>query len=129
MGRGKSKAKKSTTVTKNKNPNNDDKSVQPVRKRGRPQKPPKEEPNLQKTQIVEVKTENFDTKLEQEMKENENHCSNETKRKMNGGENSDLTDDENGSGFVANGFRPIGSRRKNKHPRRAAGVGIAVECN
>lgn len=122
MGRGKAKGKKSsTTATKNKIANNEEKSVQPVRKRGRPQKPSKDEPNLEKNQIVELKEENSDTKPKEEIKE--------TKGKINGGDNSDLTDDENGSGFMANGFRPIGSRRKNKHPRRAAGVGIAVECN
>jgi hypothetical protein len=121
MGRGKSKGKKSTTTaTKNKIGNNEEKSVQPVRKRGRPQKPSKDEHNLKKTEIVELKEEDFDTKPKEEIKE--------VKGKMNG-DTSDLTDDENGSGFMANGFRPIGSRRKNKHPKRAAGVGIAVECN
>lgn len=77
---------------------------------------------------MELKAEDLDIELKEEIKVIENHRSIETKKKMNG-ETSDLTDDENGSGFMANGFRPIGSRRKNKNPRRAAGVGIAVECN
>jgi hypothetical protein len=122
MGRGKAKGKKSTTnAIKNKIANNEETTVQPVRKRGRPQKPSKDELNLEKSQIVELKEEHFDTKPKEEIKE--------VKGKMKGGDNSDLTDEENGSGFMANGFRPIGSRRKNKHPKRAAGVGIAVECN
>lgn len=129
MGRGKAKGRKSTTAaTKNKTANNEEKSVQPVRKRGRPQKTSKDEPILEKNQIIELKTEDFNTKPQEEIKEKEKHHTNETERKMDG-ENSNLTDDDNGSGFMANGFRSIGSRRKNKNPRRAAGVGIAVECN
>ena len=135
MGRGRGKGKK-LTVTNHEDPGSGEEEKIPIQKRrGRPQKPLKDE-------IDEEEVE----KVEDEDRENANSgfLSNDTKspaaaekkrkRYPNGKEKPDLVKEENGIGTIpstddstkSNGFRHNGSRRKST-PRRAAEAG--VECN
>ncbi|KAL8215304.1 hypothetical protein R6Q57_004753 [Mikania cordata] len=114
MGRGKGKAKKSSVVAHHEDRIGEEEKM-PVKRRGRPTKAPKEEP--------EKMNEKNDSLLENKRKK----PSSETEESL------DMLKDENGMGPETNGleltkpvgFRHNGSRRKNK-PRRAAEVGVSV---
>ncbi|KAM7271352.1 hypothetical protein ACFE04_030566 [Oxalis oulophora] len=128
MGRGRGRGKKQVVNA----PNDDsgsgkDEKVMALKRRGRPQKPLKED--------SEEEFEEQNEKMEEALKipkdvKNEVELENGSKRKR-----SDQTKDEDATGsksctttddsMKSVGFRPIGSRRKNK-PRRAAEA--VVEC-
>ncbi|KAL9233629.1 hypothetical protein vseg_008600 [Gypsophila vaccaria] len=130
MGRGRGKSKKST-VTSHEDPGSGEEERIPAQKRrGRPQKPLKDE----------VTNDEESSKMEGDTSENKESSVVTTieigkKRKRNSPtkEKQSPAKEENGIAETLvtdvstkpNGFRHIGSRRKNK-PRRAAEVG--VEC-
>lgn len=131
MGRGRGKGKKLTVTSHEDAGSGEEEKIPAQKRRGRPQKPLKDE--IDDEEIG---------RLEEDDSENKSKDSgivtaleNGKKRKRNSPakEKSSPTKEENGVGpaLVAevptkpNGFRHIGSRRKSK-PRRAAEVG--VEC-
>ncbi|CAH9062949.1 unnamed protein product [Cuscuta europaea] len=124
MGRGRGKGKKQPV--REDLGSGEEEKMPPVRRRGRPQKPLKDD--------IEDEIEEEAEKVEGG-EENDKAGENGKKRKRDSQatENGDLGKEENGVGDKSNpddlikpvGFRQIGSRRKNK-PRRAAAVG--VEC-
>ncbi|MCD7462876.1 hypothetical protein HAX54_049569 [Datura stramonium] len=134
MGRGRGKAKKQS-VREDLVSGEEEKI--PVRRRGRPQKPKdeiEEEEGVEK--VVEDEDDSENTKgsvLNKDIKNQVGEDGKKRKRPSQVMENKDSVKEENGVGTKTNsndliksvGFRPNGSRRKNK-PRRAAEVG--VEC-
>ncbi|GFP79809.1 hypothetical protein PHJA_000124300 [Phtheirospermum japonicum] len=116
MGRGRGKGKKQFAIGRDDYVSGEDEKL-PMKRRGRPQKPVKDE--MASADEVEI--------IEGEEYEDEKG----KKRKRS--KTADLINEENGLGTKTNAnalikslsFRHIGSRRKNK-PRRAAEVG--VEC-
>ncbi|KAK4378045.1 hypothetical protein RND71_004341 [Anisodus tanguticus] len=127
MGRGRAKAKKQS-VREDLVSGEEEKI--PVRRRGRPQKP-KDEP--EEEEEVEKVVEEKGSVLNKDIKNAVGEDGKKRKRPSQDVENKDSVKEENGVGNKTNpndliksvGFRPNGSRRKNK-PRRAAEVG--VEC-
>ncbi|KAF5941314.1 hypothetical protein HYC85_022481 [Camellia sinensis] len=144
MGRGRGKGKKQTTIAaRDEAGSGEEEKIPPYRRRGRPQKPLKDE--------IEEEAKNIEDEEEEEEEDGENTKSsisnkdvkneaaaeNGKKRKRKKAsqvkENPDSVIEENGVGTKTSidesvksvGFRQNGSRRKNK-PRRAAEVG--VEC-
>lgn len=128
MGR-KGKAKKLTVSSHEDTGSGEEEKIPAQKRRGRPQK-------LLKDEIVDDDV----SKMEEDNSENKdssitNSLENGKKRKRNSStkEKQSPVQEENSSGAAVvadlstkpNGFRHIGSRRKNK-PRRAAEVG--VEC-
>ncbi|URE41318.1 hypothetical protein MUK42_02521 [Musa troglodytarum] len=136
MGRGRGKGKKLTAATGNEDPGSGDQEVLPVyKRRGRPQKPLKDDIDVDDTETVEEGKD--DTKLtapNKELKGSTVVVGKKRKRYSKAKENDDAIIEENGVGSKSrnedltrsNGFRHSGSRRKSK-PRRAAEAG--VECN
>lgn len=133
MGRGRGKAKKQS-VREDLVSGEEEKI--PVRRRGRPQKPKDEieEEGVEKVMEDEDDSENTkDSVLNKDIKNQVAEDGKKRKRPSQVMENKDSMKEENGVGTKTNsndliksvGFRPNGSRRKNK-PRRAAEVG--VEC-
>lgn len=134
-GRGKGK-KQSASAREDHGSGEEDEKIPAYRRRGRPQKPMKddfEEEEEEEEELVE--------KMEEEEEEEDGSVTskkegNERKRKMVNGSNTDVNEEENGLGSkssrdgstksTSTGFRQNGSRRKSK-PRRAAEA--VVECN
>lgn len=139
MGRGRGKGKKQTAVaTREDQASGEEEKIPLHRKRGRPQKPPKDEIEEQEEVLkTEEKEEDGDKKSSISENDVKNLASVENgrkrKRSSQAKENPDSMKEENGVGMKNGtdnlaksvGFRQHGSRRKNK-PRRAAEVG--VEC-
>lgn len=136
MGRVRGKGKKQTVVTAH----NDvgevkEESVSPSKRRGRPQKPLKDEVEDEEIEKIANGAENANSSMTSNSSKGQIAAVNGTKRKRSSHvkENSVTVKEENGSeaksiaeDFVKSvGFRQNGSRRKSK-PRRAAEVG--VEC-
>ncbi|XP_055807104.1 uncharacterized protein LOC129875896 [Solanum dulcamara] len=134
MGRGRGKTKKQS-VREDLVSGEEEKI--PARRRGRPQKPKdeiEEEEGVEK--VVDDEDDSENTKgsvLNKDIKNQVAEDGKKRKRPSQVMENMDSVKEENGVGTKTNsndliksvGFRPNGSRRKNK-PRRAAEVG--VEC-
>ncbi|KAG2290332.1 hypothetical protein Bca4012_028589 [Brassica carinata] len=134
-GRGKGE-KQSASAGEDHGSGEEDEKIPAYRRRGRPQKPMKddfEEEEEEEEELVE--------KMEEEEEEEDGSVTskkeeNERKRKMVNGSNTDVNEEENGLGSkpsrdgstksTSTGFRQNGSRRKSK-PRRAAEA--VVECN
>ncbi|KAI3688232.1 hypothetical protein L1987_81943 [Smallanthus sonchifolius] len=116
MGRGRGKGKKFTLTNNNDDPaSGEDEKIPSQKRRGRPQKP-----------LMDEVEENVEKIEEEEYDDDESansYVDGKRKRNKEGKEKGKLVKEENGT--RSNGFRHIGSRRKNK-PHRAAEVG--VEC-
>ncbi|KAL7168907.1 hypothetical protein ACSBR2_034022 [Camellia fascicularis] len=141
MGRGRGKGKKQTTIAaRDEAGSGEEEKIPPYRRRGRPQKPLKDEIEEEAENIEEEEEEdgeNTKSSISNKDVKNEAAAENGKKRKRKKAsqvkENPDLVIEENGVGTKTStdesvksvGFRQNGSRRKNK-PRRAAEVG--VEC-
>ncbi|XP_058073467.1 uncharacterized protein LOC131222427 [Magnolia sinica] len=136
MGRGRGKGKKLTAVNNHEDPGSGEESLPAYKRRGRPQKPLKDEADEEEAEKIEEEdVDNMKTSgLNKEMK-GPAAAENGKKRKRNSQvkDDPDLVQEENGVGTrsstddsaKSNGFRQNGSRRKSK-PRRAAEAG--VEC-
>lgn len=133
MRRGRGKGKKQCASTREDRGSGDEEKIPAYRRRGRPQKPMKDD--------FEEEEEEYDEEMVEKMEEEDEEIDDgsvtskglkkEKKRKMSNGSNMDLIEEENGLGSKSTrstsiGFRPNGSRRKSK-PRRAAEA--VVECN
>uniref|UniRef100_A0A5B7AJK2 Uncharacterized protein n=1 Tax=Davidia involucrata TaxID=16924 RepID=A0A5B7AJK2_DAVIN len=138
MGRGRGKGKKQTSIAANEDPRSgEEEKVPAYRRRGRPQKPLKDETEeeVETEKIEEEDGENPKSSISSKDVKNQVATVNGRKRKRSSQvkENPDSIKEENGVGTKSSsddlirtvGFRQNGSRRKNK-PRRAAEVG--VEC-
>ncbi|KAI0519570.1 hypothetical protein KFK09_007021 [Dendrobium nobile] len=133
MGRGRGKGKKLAIVSRHGDPDSSDEEQLPVHKRrGRPQKPSKNEANEEESE----KNEEEGVDLKPDFKEeNSTFLENSIKRKRysQAKGNSDTVLEEKESinrskleeTTKTNGFRHNGSRRKSK-PHRAAEAGIHV---
>ncbi|CAE6044573.1 unnamed protein product [Arabidopsis arenosa] len=139
MRRGRGKGKKQSASTREDRGSGDEEKIPAYRRRGRPQKPMKDD-----FEEEEEEDEEMVEKIEEEDEEIDDgsvtskDLKKEKKRKMSNGcnINMDLNEEENGLGSksctddstrsTSIGFRPNGSRRKSK-PRRAAEA--VVECN
>ncbi|KAL6539855.1 hypothetical protein OROHE_011626 [Orobanche hederae] len=143
MGRGRGKGKKQSANAREDNASGEDEKL-PLKRRGRPQKPMRDEIEDDVVEMLEEDDEeeevygdgeNAKSPKTNRNSKNEAATENGKKRKMplQMKESEDLVKEENGLGSKTNGnvliknvgYRPTGSRRKNK-PRRAAEVG--VEC-
>ncbi|ONH99243.1 hypothetical protein PRUPE_6G020200 [Prunus persica] len=136
MGRGRGKGKR-LTVTNHDDPGSGEEEKIPAQKRrGRPQKPLKDEIDEEETDKIEADdSENGKAGIASKEIKSPSVAENGKKRKRYSQvkEKSDSVKEENGIGTrsstddstKSNGFRHNGSRRKNK-PRRAAEAG--VEC-
>lgn len=135
MGRGRGKGKR-LTVTNHDDPGSGEEEKIPAQKRrGRPQKPLKDEIDEEVEKIEEEDSENAKSGTPSKEMKSPLATENGKKRKRNPlvKEKPDSVEEENGNGnrlstddsTKSNGFRHNGSRRKNK-PRRAAEAG--VEC-
>eukprot|EP00262_Sarcandra_glabra_P007326 TRINITY_DN20049_c0_g1_i1.p1 TRINITY_DN20049_c0_g1~~TRINITY_DN20049_c0_g1_i1.p1 ORF type:complete len:139 (+),score=42.41 TRINITY_DN20049_c0_g1_i1:294-710(+) len=137
MGRGRGKGKKLTVVASHEDPGSGgEESLPAYKRRGRPQKPLKDEIDEEETEKIEEE-EGDDSKAAISSKETKSQATVENgkkrKRYSQVKENVDSSKDEKSVGtksntdesIKSNGFRQNGSRRKSK-PRRAAEVG--VEC-
>ncbi|KAL3534198.1 hypothetical protein ACH5RR_002659 [Cinchona calisaya] len=138
MGRGRGKGKKQSSIAAHEDAGSGEEEKLPVRRRGRPQKPLKddneEDEDVEKIE-EEEDSESAKTSVLNKDGKNQPAAENGRKRKRptQVKENSESVKEENGVGNKTNtndamksvGFRQNGSRRKNK-PRRAAEVG--VEC-
>ena len=136
MGRGRGKAKKFSVANNDDAGSGEEEKIPVQKRRGRPQKPLKDEFDEEEFEKVEEE-DSENTKngvLSKEMKSSVAAAENGKKRKRNSKEKSDSVKVENGAGTrsstddstKSNGFRHNGSRRKSK-PRRAAEA--VVECN
>ncbi|XP_027173149.1 mitotic apparatus protein p62-like [Coffea eugenioides] len=140
MGRGRGKGKKQLSIAAREDAGSGDEEKLPVRRRGRPQKPLKddieEDEDVEKIEEEEEEdSESAKSSVLNKDSKNQPAVENGRKRKRASQvkENLDSIKEENGVGNKTNtneavksvGFRQNGSRRKNK-PRRAAEVG--VEC-
>ncbi|CAL9091875.1 unnamed protein product [Musa hybrid cultivar] len=133
MGRGRGKGKKSTMVTGNEDPGSGGEEVLPTyKRRGRPQKPLKDESDDETEKIEDVDNVKL-TAQSKEIKGSTMVNGKKRTRYSSAKQNSDLVIDKISAGSQSidedstrsNGFRHNGSRRKSK-PRRAAEAG--VEC-
>ncbi|KAL7134099.1 hypothetical protein ABFS83_11G004800 [Erythranthe nasuta] len=115
MGRGRGKGKKQSAIASRDENGSGEEDKLPVRRRGRPLKPMKDE--------IEYDEEELEEKIDGE---DENNVK-KRKRPSQVKEIADsVTEEDDASVTIKSvGFRQNGSRRKNK-PRRAAEVG--VEC-
>lgn len=137
MGRGRVKGKKPTVSAGNEDPGSGEEETLPSSKRrGRPQKPLKEEVDQEEAEKIEEEdADNSATSNSGKEIKSPAAAENGKKRKRHTQvkENNDSVKEENGvavsssndAPMKSNGFRPNGSRRKSK-PRRAAEAG--VEC-
>ncbi|XP_072992586.1 uncharacterized protein [Typha latifolia] len=134
MGRGRGKGKKLTIVASHEDPGSGGDEVIPAyKRRGRPQKPLKDDIDEEESEKIEG--EDDDVKPKASNKEIKSSVVNGKKRKRHSQvkEDSDSVLEENSSAIRSSnndlirpkGFRQNGSRRKSK-PRRAAEAG--VEC-
>ncbi|XP_042489594.1 uncharacterized protein LOC122069606 [Macadamia integrifolia] len=137
MGRGRGKGKKLTVVTSHEDPGSGgEESLPAYKRRGRPQKPLKDEIDEEEAEKIEEE-DGLDTKPVTSNKEikGPSVADNGKKRKRysQAKENKDSVKEENSTAtksstanlVKSNGFRQNGNRRKSK-PRRAAEAG--VEC-
>ncbi|CAL9236576.1 unnamed protein product, partial [Arabidopsis halleri] len=138
MRRGRGKGKKQSASTREDRGSGDEEKIPAYRRRGRPQKPMKDDFEEEEEEDEEEMVE----KMEEEDEEIDDgsvtskDLKKEKKRKMSNGSTTDLNEEDNGLGSksctddstrsTSIGFRPNGSRRKSK-PRRAAEA--VVECN
>lgn len=136
MGRGRGKGKRLTVTNHDDTGSGDDEKIPTQKRRGRPQKPLKDEIDEEETEkIEEDDIENAKAGISTKEMKSSPVAENGKKRKRSSQvkEKSDSVNEENGAGTrsstddstKSNGFRHNGSRRKNK-PRRAAEAG--VEC-
>lgn len=140
MGRGRGKGKKQNAVASREDPGSgEEEKIPAYRRRGRPQKPLKDEIEEEEAEgnTDKIVEDGEDTKVNISRKDmkNQNTIENGRKRKRSAQvkENISSVGGENGIGKMSSpddstksgGFRQNGSRRKNK-PRRAAEAG--VEC-
>lgn len=136
MGRGRGKGKKLTVSTSHEDPGSGEEILPAYKRRGRPQKPLKEEADEEEAEKIEDEdgVNSKDAVLGKEAKGSiVVESGKKRKRYIQVKENVNLVKEENGNGtksstdalIKSNGFRQNGSRRKNK-PRRAAEAG--VEC-
>lgn len=138
MRRGRGKGRKFSAVISHEDAGSGrEESLSSHKRRGRPQKPLKEEPVEEEVEKIEeeddegVKDNNFNKEMNDSSIAEEN--GKKRKRKPMLKQQNVSTEEENSTGArsstevstKANGFRQNGSRRKSK-PRRAAEVG--VEC-
>ncbi|KAL0339581.1 UNVERIFIED_CONTAM: hypothetical protein Sradi_4474900 [Sesamum radiatum] len=138
MGRGRGKGKKQPAIAVRDDTGSGEDEKLPVRRRGRPQKPLKDD--IEEDEVVKVIEDDDDveeTKGSVLSKSTKNQAATENGRKRKRPsqvkESADSLKEENGMGTKTSatdliksvGYRQNGSRRKNK-PRRAAEVG--VEC-
>ncbi|KAK1429091.1 hypothetical protein QVD17_11293 [Tagetes erecta] len=121
MGRGRAKGKKFTLTNNNDDLASGEDEKIPSKRRGRPQKPLMEE--VEEDHVDKIEDDDED-EVEDETSAN-SYENGKRKRNKEGKEEGKLVKEESANGTRANGFRHIGSRRKNK-PHRAAEVG--VEC-
>lgn len=135
MGRGRGKGKK-LTVTSHEDPGSgEDEKIPAQKRRGRPQKPLKDE--IDDEELGKTEEEESENKSTSGLSKDSSIVENGKKRKRGSPakEKPSPVKEEHSVGATLvvatevttkpNGFRHIGSRRKNK-PRRAAEVG--VEC-
>ncbi|XP_008795754.1 myoneurin-like [Phoenix dactylifera] len=134
MGRGRGKGKKLTIVTSHEDPGSGDEEVLPAyKRRGRPQKPLKDDIDEEETEKIEEE-EGDDVKPSASTKDTKGTAVENGKKRRRYSqvkENYDSVLEENSAGVRSNneestrpnGFRPNGSRRKSK-PRRAAEAGV-----
>ncbi|KAL0452995.1 UNVERIFIED_CONTAM: hypothetical protein Slati_1277600 [Sesamum latifolium] len=140
MGRGRGKGKKQPTLAARDDTGSGEDEKLPVRRRGRPQKPLKDdiEKEDEVLKIIEEDDDIEETKGSALSRSTKNQAATENGRKRKRPssqvkESADSLKEENGMGTKTSatdliksvGYRQNGSRRKNK-PRRAAEVG--VEC-
>ncbi|XP_077210407.1 uncharacterized protein LOC143845885 [Tasmannia lanceolata] len=143
MGRGRGKGKKLTAVTSHDDPGSGaeeslpgaEESLPANKRRGRPQKPLKDEFEEEEAEKIEDEENADNAKSTIPSKEVKGVAASENgkkrKRHTQVKENADLVIEENGIGTrsstdessKSNGFRQNGSRRKSK-PRRAAEAGV-----
>ncbi|KAI3822901.1 hypothetical protein L1987_10502 [Smallanthus sonchifolius] len=120
MVRGRGKGKKFTLTNNNDDPaSGEDEKIPSQKRRGRPQKPLMEE--------VEEDVEKIEAEEEYDDDDDDesanSYVNGKKKRNNEGKEKGKLVKEESPNGTRSNGFRHIGSRRKNK-PHRAAEVGV-----
>ncbi|GMY14130.1 hypothetical protein FCV25MIE_09369 [Fagus crenata] len=140
MGRGRGKGKKQPAIASHEDPGSgEEEKIPAYRRRGRPQKPLKDEIEVEeeeeKAEKIEEDGEDAKGNISRKDMKNRNTIENGRKRKRSAQvkENISSVKVENGIGTKSSpddptksvGFRQNGSRRKNK-PRRAAEAG--VEC-
>ncbi|KAJ6808133.1 uncharacterized protein M6B38_168620 [Iris pallida] len=136
MGRGRGKGKKLTVSTSHDDPDSGfEEPLPPYRRRGRPQKPLKDDIDEEEDEKIEEEKEG-DLKLQTPTKETKGsegsvESGKRRRRQPHVKETSLSVSEDNGSGISSNieestrtnGFRLNGSRRKSK-PRRAAEAGV-----
>ncbi|XWS71117.1 hypothetical protein CRYUN_Cryun03dG0110800 [Craigia yunnanensis] len=135
MGRGRGKGKKLTVSNHEDAGSGEEEKIPAQKRRGRPQKPLKDEIDEEVEKIEGEYGENGKADITCEERKGPSAAENGKKRKRNSQvkEKPDSVKEENGIGTrsstdgssKSNGFRQNGSRRKSK-PRRAAEAG--VEC-
>ncbi|CAL0332466.1 unnamed protein product [Lupinus luteus] len=131
MGRGRGKGKKLTVANHNDAGSGEDEKVPMQKRRGRPQKPLKDD--FDENEVEKMDNESDNVKNGVSSKEIKSPISAERKRKRNSNvkEKLESTEEENGIDnrsstedlTKSNGFRHNGSRRKST-PRRAADAGV-----
>ncbi|XP_059646372.1 uncharacterized protein LOC132292695 [Cornus florida] len=140
MGRGRGKGKKQAVVAAHEDTGSgEEEKIPTYRRRGRPQKPLKDEIKEEEAEKIEEEEEdgeNTKSSTSNEDLKNQGAMENGSKRKRSSHvkENPDSVKEENGVGTKTGandsarsvGFRQNGSRRKNK-PRRAAEVGVGCK--
>ncbi|XVF56026.1 hypothetical protein PTKIN_Ptkin06aG0083700 [Pterospermum kingtungense] len=135
MRRGRGKAKKQTVSSREDAGSGEDEKIPAYKRRGRPQKPLKDD--IEEDEVEKIEEDCEDIKGSIPIKEMKNQAATENgrkrKRSMPAKENMDSVKKENGITTKSStddstksvGYRQNGSRRKNK-PRRAAEA--VVEC-
>ncbi|KAL0334217.1 UNVERIFIED_CONTAM: hypothetical protein Sangu_1577900 [Sesamum angustifolium] len=139
MGRGRGKGKKKSAIAARDDTGSGEDEKLPTRRRGRPQKPMKDEIE-EEDEVDKIEEEDDDIEDNKSSvlgKSGKNQAASENGRKRKrpsmAKDSTDSVTEESGMGTKTNasvliksvGYRQNGSRRKNK-PRRAAEVG--VEC-
>lgn len=134
MRRGKGKRKRQN-ATAREDGDEEEEKIPAYRRRGRPQKPLKDETEGEREEIAEKDDDN--TNGSETSKEDVTENGRKGKKPVEEPKESNVTEEENVLGSKSSaddsvksslsmGFRHVGSRRKNK-PRRAAEA--VVECN
>ncbi|OIW08964.1 hypothetical protein TanjilG_05940 [Lupinus angustifolius] len=128
MGRGRGKGKKLTVANHDDAVSGEDEKVPVQKRRGRPQKPLKDDFDEDEVEKMDNESDNVKSGVSKEIK---SPIAAERKRKRNVKEKLEPTEEENGIDnrsstedlTKSNGFRHNGSRRKST-PRRAADAGV-----
>lgn len=139
MGRGRGKGKKQTAIATREDPGSGEEDKIPAyRRRGRPQKPLKDEIEEEEEDAEKIAEDGEDAKGNISRKDVKKQATTETRRKRKRSaqvkENTDSVAIESGIGTKSSpddstksaGLRQNGSRRKSK-PRRAAEAGVQVK--